>query len=152
VLKAIRRIELSIDLLTYESLPHNFAGKSDEKEVYEGIYETWETKQAIDSLNDKFKTLSARFNYYSTFLADKAQRKSNIIQWLINIWVFFLTAVTIISVSSDIYEYKYGGKSWLNIAKDATEIYTPLWVFMLLVLLSLIILFVVVKKKFDKDE
>lgn len=104
-LEAIPRIELSIDILTYESLPYNFAGKGYERKVYEGIYKAWDTEKAIESLNDKFNTL----------LEEKAQQKSNKIQYLLNILVFILACVTLISVSHDIFAFPYGNafvKSW----------------------------------------
>ncbi len=119
VLEAIRRIELSINVITYEILPQNFAGVDDEKKVCDGIYNTWDTQTTVNSLNSKFETLSTRFNYYYTQLEQKAQQKSNKIQSKINYFVFFLTAFTLASVLSDIFVFKYDGSSLIDIIQRA---------------------------------
>lgn len=49
-MEAINRIELSIDVLSHEILPHNFGGILEEIQVYKGIYTSWEIKKITESL------------------------------------------------------------------------------------------------------
>jgi hypothetical protein len=105
-LNAIPRIELSIDILTHESLPHNFAGKGDERKVYQGIYEAWDTEKAVQSLKDKLKTLSGRFNYLNWLFTVEAEKRSSERERWLNYLVLTLAIITLVSVSKDIYDFK----------------------------------------------
>ena len=103
------KIELIIDMLTYESLPYNFAGRDDEKSIYEGIYKSWYMERAVNSLHDKYKTLSEMVNYLNLLLTEEAERRSGKIQRSLNYFVLGLACITLISVSYDIFYFDSNG-------------------------------------------
>ena len=133
VLQDLRNIESSTDTLTHESLPYNFAGTDDEKVVYEGIYKSWDTEKAVNSLHENFKTLSARVNNEHILLVDKARRKSKRAQERLNYLVAILGLITIISVSHDIFQFKLRDADVLCIFLNARKLYTlSLFIFLMI--------------------
>lgn len=74
---AIHRIELFIDVITHELLPHNFGGIAEEIEVYRGIYDSWNMKTIVDSLKNKFTLLNTMFTNINAMVSDSMQVKMN---------------------------------------------------------------------------
>jgi len=92
---AIHRIELAIDVITHEILPHNFGGIVEEIQVYRGIYDSWEMKTIVESLKNKFTFLNTMFTNISAGV-------SNAIQVRMNNTILVFTILTFAGVLSSV--------------------------------------------------
>jgi hypothetical protein len=94
-MEAINRIELSIDVLSHEILPHNFGGILEEIQVYKGIYTSWEIKKITESLKQKFNSLNTMFTNLNS-------RVSTLMQVRMNIIMLIFTVLTLSGVLADV--------------------------------------------------
>ena len=92
---SIHRIELSIDVITHETIPYNFGGIDEEIQVYRGIYDSWEMKTIAESLRRKFTFLNA---IYSNLNAEI----SNSISVRMNVTMLVFTVLTLAGVLASV--------------------------------------------------
>lgn len=93
--EALHRIQVSIELITHETIPYNFGGIIEEIQVFQGIYESWEMKKLAENLRQKSLLLDSMSAYVSDTIKTSLQDK-------IRITMLILTIVTISSVIATI--------------------------------------------------
>ena len=94
---AIHRIELSIDVLTHELLPHNFGGIMEEIQVYRGIYDSWNMQTIIESLKNKFISLNTIFTNMNSMVSNSMQERMNITMLVFTVLTFAGILASVIS-------------------------------------------------------
>ena len=96
---AIHRIELSIDVLTHEILPHNFGGIAEEIQVYRGIYDSWEMQKIVESLRDKFISLNTIFTNMNSMILNSMQERTNTIMLIFTVLTLAGVLASVISTT-----------------------------------------------------
>jgi len=98
-MEAIYHIELSIDVLTHELLPHNFGGIVEEINIYQGIYNSWEMQKIIESLRNKFISLNTIFTNINSMVSNSMQEKTNTIMLVFTILTLAGVLAAVISTT-----------------------------------------------------
>jgi len=96
---SIQRIELSIDVITHEILPHNFGGIKEEIQVYLGIYDSWQMERIAESLKNKFTFLNAMFRNINTAVTNSMQARMNLTMLVFTILTFAGVIASVISTT-----------------------------------------------------
>lgn len=96
---AIHRIELSIDVLTHEILPHNFGGIAEEIQVYRGIYDSWEMQKIVESLRNKFISLNTIFTNMNSMVSNSMQERTNTIMLIFTVLTLAGVLASVISTT-----------------------------------------------------
>jgi hypothetical protein len=94
---AIHRIELSIDVITHELLPHNFGGILEEVQVYRGIYYSWDMPLIVESLKSKFNYLSIAITNLNFIVSNRVQERINMTLLIFTILTFSGVLASVIS-------------------------------------------------------
>ena len=84
-IEAIHRIQLSMDVITHEILPHNFGGIWEEVQVYRGIYDSWEIKNISGNFKQKHDSLNTMFNNLNARMSTAMQIRLNIIMLIFTV-------------------------------------------------------------------
>lgn len=79
MMEAIQRIELSVSVLSHESVPTNIWNWREHILVHQGIYDSWETDKLKESITGKLEYLRGHWDNLNALVGNRAQDRMNVV-------------------------------------------------------------------------
>lgn len=79
MMDAIQRIELSVSVLSHESVPTNVWSWREHILVHQGIYDSWESDKLKESVQGKLEFLRGHWDNLNALVGNRAQDRMNVV-------------------------------------------------------------------------